>query len=102
MRERACPEKINHDRNDNDAEGPDCGLDDMTLMLCKSLNGFPDYDAGEQKEQSGFGKRRNGLYLAVPVVVFFIRWLARNTDSGISHDGGAEINKRMASLRQDR
>src|SRR4029450_9111159 len=75
---------------------------DMTFMLCKSLNGFPDYDAGEQKQQSGFGKRRNRLYLAVPVVVFFIRWLARNTHGDIGHHGGAEINKRMASLRQDR
>src|SRR5262245_54840726 len=102
MCERACPEKINHDRNNNDAEGPDCGLDNMTFMLGKSLDGFPDHDAGEKKQQSGFGKRRNRFYLAVPVMVFLIRWLARNTDSDIGHDGGAEINKRMTSLRQDR
>src|SRR5262245_40740815 len=102
MRKRASPEKIDHDRNNNDTEGPGCGLDDMTFMLGKSLDGFPDYDAGEKKQQSCFGQRRNGLYLPVPVMVFFIRWLAGDTDSDIGHHGGAEINKRMASLRQDR
>src|SRR5262245_385981 len=102
MRERACAEKINHDRNDNDAECPDCGLDDMTFMLSKSLDGFPDHDAGEKKQQSGFGKRRNRLYLAVLVVAFFIRWLPRNTDSDIRHHTAAEINNLMSSLRPDR
>ena len=74
----------------------------MVLMLGQALDRFPDHHAGEQEQQRGFRQRRNALDLAVAVLVFFVGRLSGNTHGGIGHHRGAEIDQRMAGLRQNR
>lgn len=47
VRQRAGAEEIDDHRDDDYAESPDGRLDDMTFVLDKTLDRFPDHDAGQ-------------------------------------------------------
>ena len=101
MRQRARAEKIDDDRYDDHAEGPDGRFDHMAFMLDKALGRFPDHHARQQKQQGGFSQRRDRFDFAVSVVMFFVGRFAGNANGDVGHDRGAEIDQRMAGFRQD-
>ena len=101
-RERARAEEIDRDRHRDHAERPGVRDHRMLFVLGQALDRFPDHHAGEQEQQRGFRQRRNAFDLAVAVVVFLVGRLAGNAHRDIGHHRGAEIDQRMAGLRQDR
>ena len=101
-RERARAEKIDRDRHRDHAEGPGIGDHRVLFVLDQSLDRLPDHHAREQEQQRRFGERRDAFDLAVAVMVLVVGRLAGNAHRAIGHHRGAEVDQRMAGLRQDR
>jgi hypothetical protein len=100
--ERAGAKEIDHDRDRNDREGVRRRLDRMSLPAEQPLHGFESHAGGEQKQQSGFGKRRHAFDLAVAVLMLGVGRLAGDAHCRIGQHRRSKVQERVTGFGQDR